>query len=94
MDKYIFINQTKGRLGKIFLGRHRVRANLYHLFALVFIISTTLWAMDFIDDRASFVLTAILFVLDYLAEMYDPHPDNPGPWFKAHFQRLVDDNLR
>ena len=27
---------------------------------------------------------------DYLAEMYDPHPDAPGPWFRAHFHRLFE----
>jgi len=24
--------------------------------------------------------------------MYDPHPDNPGPWFKSHFSRFLHDD--
>jgi len=46
--------------------------------------------MDIISDKTSTILTGILFVTDYLAEMYDPHPDNPGPWFKRHFHRFFD----
>ena len=72
-------------------GRHRIRATFYHLVAIVFLISTVLCAVGWIGDKASYVITAILFVVDYLAEMYDPHPDNPGPWFQAHFHRAIDD---
>lgn len=42
-----------------------------------------------LGDKASFIVTAVLFVVDYLAEMYDPHPENPGPWFKTHFHRFL-----
>jgi len=71
-------------------GRHRVRATFYHLVALIFLFSTALWSFGIIGDKISFIITAMLFVVDYLAEMYDPHPDNPGPWFKAHFHRMFD----
>ena len=74
----------------LFFGRHRIRANFYHLVAIIFLISTGLWLVGVLSDKASFVLTCILFVLDYLAEMYDPHPDSPGPWFEAHFHRFLD----
>lgn len=75
---------------KIF-GRHHVRTKVYHCVALIFVIGTVLWYFELISDKASYILTAILFVIDYIAEMYDPHPDKPGPWYKAHFHRFLDD---
>lgn len=33
----------------------------------------------------------ILFATDWLAEMYDPHPDKFGRWFESHFHRILDD---
>ena len=76
-------------MGRLF-GLHRVRATFYHMVAIVFLISTALWLMGIVDDKMSYYITAVLFVVDYLAEMYDPHPENPGPWFKAHFHRAID----
>jgi hypothetical protein len=73
-------------------GRHHIRATFYHGVAIIFLIGTTLWYFDILSDKGSFILTAILFVVDYLAEMYDPHPDNPGPWFKSHFHRAYDND--
>ena len=58
--------------------------------AIVFLISTAFWYFGYISDKMSYMLTAFLFVVDYIAEMYDPHPENPGPWY-AHFHRVVDD---
>ena len=75
---------------KTLLGRHKVRATFYHIVALIFLLSTILWLGDAISDKTSYIITAILFVADYLAQMYDPHPDNPGPWFKSHFHRMID----
>ena len=73
-------------------GRHRVRATFYHLVAIIFLIATGLWLVGWMSDKWSFYLTAILFVADYLAEMYDPHPEAPGPWFRAHFHRFFNDD--
>ena len=70
-------------------GRHRVRATFYHMVAIIFLIATFLWTMGWMSDKVSFIITAVLFVVDYLAEMYDPHPDAPGPWFKSHFHRFL-----
>ena len=70
------------------LGRHRVRATFYHIVAIIFLISTLLWYVGLLSDKASYMVTAVLFVVDYLAEMYDPHPDNPGPWY-SHFHRMM-----
>lgn len=75
---------------KCFLGRHHVRANFYHIVSLIFVISFTMWSFEIISDRASTIIGMILFVVDYLAMMYDPHPDNPGTFFKAHFHRLLE----
>ncbi len=52
------------------------------------------WMMGVISDSVSFYISASLFVIDYIAEMYDPHPDSPGPWFKAHFHRFFDGDSR
>ena len=77
---------------KRFFKRHRVRADFYNLVAVIFLLSTALWAIGVINDAWSFYISAFLFVVDYLAEMYDPHPDNPGPWFQRHFHRILDDD--
>ena len=58
--------------------------------AIIFLISTGLWYFEIVSDKMSYIITAVLFVVDYIAEMYDPHPENPGPWY-AHFHRVVDD---
>ncbi len=71
------------------LGRHRIRATFYHFVALVFLASTALWYFGFISDLTSYMITAILFIVDYIAEMYDPHPENPGTWY-AYFHRAYD----
>ena len=75
---------------KTLFKRHRVRATFYHIVACIFLFATWLWAIDLISDSTSFIISATLFIVDYLAEMYDPHPDSPGPWFKAHFHRMWD----
>jgi hypothetical protein len=74
----------------VFFSRHRIRATFYHLVAILFLIVTALYAMSMISEKVSFIMTAILFVADYIAEMYDPHPETPGPWFKRHFHRFYD----
>ena len=74
------------------LGKHHIRANFYHFVSLVFVISTVLWYFGVLSDKASFIITAVLFITDYIAEMYDPHPDSPGPWFKRHFHRALDNS--
>ena len=74
-----------------FFDEHRVRANFYHVVAIAFLITTVLWAFDLISGTASFIIGMILFATDWLAEMYDPHPENPGPWFESHFHRICDE---
>lgn len=73
-------------------NKHRVRATFYHIVAIIFLLSTALWALDLISDAVSFYVSATLFVVDYIAEMYDPNPEAPGPWFKAHFHRFFEDS--
>lgn len=74
------------------IGNHRIRAVFYHVIALLFILTSILWYFQWISDKTSFVISACLFFIDYLAELYDPHPDNPGPWFRAHFHRAIDND--
>ena len=71
------------------LGRHRLRANFYHMVSLVFLLSTLMWAMGLLTDKGSYIITAVLFTVDYIAEMYDPHPKSPGPWY-SYFHRVWD----
>ena len=75
---------------KIF-NKHSIRSNFYHAVSLVFVVSTTLWACDVIDDKTSTIIGAVLFFADYLAHMFDPHPENTGPWYKRYFHRMYDE---
>jgi hypothetical protein len=31
-----------------------------------------------------------LFIVDYLAEMFDPHPEASGIWYKRFFHRAFE----
>ena len=37
---------------------------------------------------AAAVSSTGLIVIDAIAELLDPHPDNMGPWYKRYFHRL------
>jgi len=73
------------------LDKHGVRAMFYHMVSIVFLTSTGLWFFGHLSDKTSYILTATLFVVDYIAEMYDPHPKNPGPWYR-YFHRAFEIN--
>ncbi len=76
------------------IGNHHIRATFYHLVSGIFIISMVLWYFNIIGDHTCTIISLVLFTTDYIAEMYDPHPDTPGPWFKRHFHQafeLTDD---
>jgi len=75
----------------IFFNEHSIRANFYHLVAIAFLITTIFWSFDIITGEASFIIGMILFATDWLAEMYDPNPENPGPWFATHFHKVTDE---
>lgn len=72
-------------------GRHHVRANFYHVTAAIVVVSTLAQLLGLMSITLCFYITTVVFFTDYLAEMYDPHPENPGPWFKSHFYRFTDD---
>ena len=72
--------------------RHRVRATFYHMAAIIFLVTTALWAGGVVSDAWSFYISASLFVIDYIAEMSATQPRSPGPWFEAHFHRFFDDD--
>lgn len=74
-----------------FFNEHHVRANFYHVVALAFLVTTVLWSFAIISGTASFLIGVVLFATDWVAEMYDPHPENPGPWFESHFHRVTDE---
>lgn len=74
------------------VGRHRLRANFYHIVAIVFLVATGLEAFGVISQGIAYNITVVLFITDYIAEMYDPHPDSPGPWFERRFHRFLKDD--
>ena len=74
-----------------FFDEHHVRANFDHVVAVAFLITTILWSFDIVSGTASFIIGIVLFATDWIAEMYDPHPENPGPWFESHFHRITDE---
>lgn len=76
---------------KTLFGRHRVRSTFYHVIAAVVVVSTIASLIGLMSVTVCLVITTVLFFVDYLAEMYDPHPENPGKWFEAHFHRFLDD---
>lgn len=76
---------------KIF-GVHRVRANFYHFVSALYISTMGLWLGGVISDPVATWFGFTLFVADYIAEMYDPNPESPGPWFASHFHRFLDDD--
>lgn len=76
----------------LLFGRHRVRANFYHLVGVLYLVTMVLWIGDLLSDSFATWFGFFLFAVDYLAQMYDPHPDNPGPWFRIHFWRLFDED--
>jgi hypothetical protein len=73
-------------------GRHRVRATFYHTVSAIVVVCTAASFIGLIPMNVCFYITTIAFFADYLAEMYDPHPENMGSWFKAHFHRAFDDD--
>jgi len=73
-------------------GKHRVRASFYHLGALLFLGITALNYADIVGDTQAYVLTCILFIIDYIAELFDPHPDNMGTWYERYFHRAFKDD--
>lgn len=76
---------------KIF-GRHRVRSNFYHLVSFLYLLVMSLWGLDVLSSTASTWIGFGLFCVDYIAQMYDPHPDKMGYWFKRHFHRAFDED--
>ena len=77
---------------KRLIGRHRVRSNFYHFVSSLYVATMALWFAGWFSDSFATWFGFFLFAIDYLAHMYDPHPDTPGPWFKAHFHRFLDND--
>ena len=75
-----------------YFNRHRVRTWVYHVGAILFTFVALTYYLVLSNPFGWFDgFCVAYFLFDYLAEMYDPHPDNPSPWFKAHFHRIWDD---
>ncbi len=71
-------------------SRHHIRATFYHGGIILFLIASALFYRDWIDGDAYNTFCVALIIVDYIAEMYDPHPDNMGTWFERHFHRFFD----
>ena len=76
---------------KSLFGRHKVRSSFYHITSAIVAVSTLAQLTDLMPTATCFYITSVLFFADYLAHMYDPHPEKMGPWFKSHFHRFIDD---
>ena len=72
--------------------RHHIRSTFYHAGILLFIAATIFWFKDIDWSHPYTIFCAGLIVVDYIAEMYDPHPDAPGKWFERHFHRFLGDD--
>ena len=72
-------------------GLHHIRASYYFLGLIVSITALVLQGFGTISPKAALYITVFFIVTDFIAEMYDPHPTNPGPWWN-HFHRLWDNN--
>ena len=79
------------RVTRALFYRHRVRATFYHIVSIVFVVINLLWLNGHMSGDLCAMIGGFLFIADYLAMMYDPHPDKPGLWFKSHFHRFFDD---
>tara|TARA_R110000772_G_scaffold145543_1_gene255568 strand:- start:669 stop:914 length:246 start_codon:yes stop_codon:yes gene_type:complete len=71
-------------------GKHRVRNTFYHIIAVLYLATMAVWMNGWIESANATAIGFLLFVIDYLAEMYDPNPKDPGSWFKRHFHRFLD----
>ena len=75
------------------LNRHTVRTRVYHVGAATFATVALYYYFVLNNSVGWFDLFCVgYFIFDYAAEMYDPHPDTPGPWFKRHFHRFFKDD--
>jgi hypothetical protein len=72
-------------------AKHRVRNTFYYLIAGLYVFTMWVWYLGIITDMTSTLLGAFLFFVDLFAHLYDPDPDRPGPWFRAHFHRVFDE---
>ena len=79
-------------IARILFGRHRIRAIFYHGSVVVAVAILVAWNFGLVSDKVSVYAPVVVLIIDWVAEMYDPHPDNPGPWFKRHFHRLFEDD--
>lgn len=70
-------------------GLHHIRASYYFLGLIVSIIALVLQAFGTISSQLALYITVFFIITDFFAEMYDPHPTNPGPWWH-HFHRIWD----
>ena len=73
-------------------GRHHIRANFYNFVSILYVLLCIATLKGYVTDYQGFITGFILFAVDYFAALYDPHPDNMGNWFKAHFHRMWDND--
>lgn len=76
---------------KRIIDRHHIRSNFYMFVASAYMVMMVLWSFSFLTDSATVIIGLLLFVTDFIAEMFDPHPDKPGKWFSTHFHRVTDE---
>lgn len=77
---------------KSIFKRHRVRSTFYHVVTASSVVLAIIGFAGFIPMNVAFAISLFLIFADWVAEMYDPHPEAPGPGFKRHFHRIIDDD--
>jgi hypothetical protein len=76
-----------------FFKKHRVRASFYHIGALLFLCAAFFYYVVFDNPVGWFdVVCVIYFVVDYVAEFFDPNPSAPGTGYAVidYFHRAFD----
>ena len=73
-------------------NRHHIRGSFYHGGLALFVAATIYW-WDIVDWSHPYtIFTVTLVIVDYIAEMFDPHPDNMGKWYERYFHRFFDED--
>jgi len=71
--------------------KHRVRATFYHITAIISVLTIVGHLQGLISAQIALWVSFAIIIIDYVAEMLDPHPDAPGPLIKKYFHRAFDD---
>ena len=86
------------RLARLLFSKHHVRGIYYYLGLIFSVTVLILDEYDIVETKTALYVALFFIATDFVAEMYDPHPNAPGPlfgknpigWIKSHFHRIWD----